>query len=237
MSRGKFWVSVAVLVLVNLIPLAGVKYYDWDLATLMFGYWLETLVLCFFSVIKILCSKSQDRRPEIKVEVNPRTLHFRLRPIGRFEHAVTFLAWSAIFLLVHLTLIFTLLSNQTAGQFGFIEVRTIAEFFYRTDAKFFLLAVFLSHLFSFGVNYIGKQENLIFSPKELMVQPIRRVMALHLAILGGALILARLDTLTGFLWILVILKIILDIIAHLEEHRIVPRSTGDDLVTDIGRNM
>ena len=46
--------SVWVLLAVNLIPLAGVFFWDWDLFTLMVLYWMETAMIGFFQLIKIL---------------------------------------------------------------------------------------------------------------------------------------------------------------------------------------
>ncbi len=37
--------SLVVLVLVNLLPLAGVLFFDWDVAALVILYWSENLVL------------------------------------------------------------------------------------------------------------------------------------------------------------------------------------------------
>ena len=46
--------SLALLVLVNLLPLVGVLYFDWDVAGLMVLYWSENLVLGFYTLAKML---------------------------------------------------------------------------------------------------------------------------------------------------------------------------------------
>ena len=46
--------SLGLLVLVNLLPLVGVLWLDWDVAALMILYWSENLVLGFYTLLKML---------------------------------------------------------------------------------------------------------------------------------------------------------------------------------------
>lgn len=49
--------SVWVLVAVNLLPLVGVFFFDWDLFSLMVLYWMETAMIGFYQLLKILIHK------------------------------------------------------------------------------------------------------------------------------------------------------------------------------------
>ena len=48
-----FYPSSLVLILVNLIPLAGVLYFGWDVFTVIVLYWMESAVVGFFNVLKM----------------------------------------------------------------------------------------------------------------------------------------------------------------------------------------
>ncbi|MDX1733946.1 MAG: DUF6498-containing protein [Halioglobus sp.] len=48
--------SLALLVLANLLPLAGVILFDWDVGYLMVLYWSENLVIGFYTLLRIILS-------------------------------------------------------------------------------------------------------------------------------------------------------------------------------------
>ena len=77
----------------------------------------------------------------------------------------------------------------------------------------------LSHGASFLFNYIGRGEYLRMTVARQMGAPYGRVVALHLAILGGGFVGFALGTPIGALVILVLLKTALDAGFHLGEHR------------------
>ncbi|MCA1804108.1 MAG: DUF6498-containing protein [Xanthomonadaceae bacterium] len=47
-------IALALLVAVNLIPIVGVLWLDWDLASIIILYWLENLVIGFYTILKML---------------------------------------------------------------------------------------------------------------------------------------------------------------------------------------
>jgi hypothetical protein len=46
--------SIVALVAVNLIPLAGAFFLDWDVGLILFVYWSENLVVGGYNVLKIM---------------------------------------------------------------------------------------------------------------------------------------------------------------------------------------
>ena len=54
MYRRKLQIGDIFLILVNLLPLAGVLYYDWDPKQVFLIYCVETLIIGAFNVIKML---------------------------------------------------------------------------------------------------------------------------------------------------------------------------------------
>jgi hypothetical protein len=82
-----------------------------------------------------------------------------------------------------------------------------------------LLGLFLSHAFSFFRNFVGDKEYLGRSIKKQMMEPYNRIMFMHLVLIfGGGLAMFLGDS--GPVIILVImLKIAMDVRAHLNQHR------------------
>ena len=81
------------------------------------------------------------------------------------------------------------------------------------------VALFLSHGVSFVVNFLGEQEHLNVSPDKQMMEPYSRVVVLHATILGGGFLAAYLGTPVASLVLMIMLKMVLDLRAHLNEHR------------------
>jgi hypothetical protein len=82
-----------------------------------------------------------------------------------------------------------------------------------------MVALFLSHGWSFVANYLGKGEYRRISVQTLMMQPYKRVVLLHITIIfGGFLMMALNSPLMGLLFF-ILLKTGMDLRAHLKEHR------------------
>ena len=82
-----------------------------------------------------------------------------------------------------------------------------------------VLGLTLSHGISFATNFLGRGEFRQAALRDLMQQPYGRVVVLHVAILGGAFLMAALGSPVWGLLLLVALKITLDVRAHLRERR------------------
>jgi len=80
-----------------------------------------------------------------------------------------------------------------------------------------LLGLFASHAISFAHNYLARGEYRRADLKLLMGQPYGRIVVLHLTILLGGFLMMALRSPTVGLALLVVLKIILDLRAHLRE--------------------
>lgn len=55
------WPSTLLVLFSNLIPLIGVFYWGWDTFVLLMLYWLETLVIAFWTLIRILVAADLSR--------------------------------------------------------------------------------------------------------------------------------------------------------------------------------
>jgi len=88
-----------------------------------------------------------------------------------------------------------------------------------SPAAFALGAICLSHLISYFYNFVGQQEYARATGRQLMAAPYKRVIALHITILVGGLIVQALDSPLPALLVLLGIKTAIDLLAHLKEHR------------------
>jgi hypothetical protein len=193
--------SVAALVVANLVPLVGVLGWGWEVFPLLLLFWCENVIIGAFNVLKMLLAEPQQP----------------LAWVTKLFLIPFFCVHYGMFTLVHGVFV--------VGFFGG-AFRSGAPF---PDAAFFWQAVVdhhltwavvglgLSHGVSFIANYLGRDEYRRAPLPQLMAQPYGRVAVLHLTILGGAFLMAALRSPTAGLVLLVVLKIGLDLRAHLRE--------------------
>jgi hypothetical protein len=81
------------------------------------------------------------------------------------------------------------------------------------------LGLLVSHTISFVDNYLRKGEYRRANLQTLMMQPYSRVMVLHIAILGGGILMAALGSPMWGLLLLIGLKVALDLRSHLKERK------------------
>ncbi len=183
--------SALALLAANLVPLAGVLLWGWKLHEVIVLFWAESAVIGFYTLLKMAV-------------------------VGR---------WLAIFAGVFF-----------AGHFGgFMSIHFlfIYEMFvrplhawerepaaYEALMRLFtplwpaLLALFLSHGFSFGLNFLAQGEYRGATISGLMVAPYRRVILMQLTLIfGGWLVMALHNPLLA-LALLIVLKVVTDLHAH-----------------------
>ena len=83
------------------------------------------------------------------------------------------------------------------------------------------LALYLSHGFSFIMNYLIKGERRRADLESLMFEPYSRVFVMQVVFVFGGFFITLFKSPTAALALLIFVKIILDIKAHLREHRAV----------------
>ncbi|WP_435179584.1 DUF6498-containing protein [Halorussus sp. AFM4] len=256
--------AVAALLAANLLPLAGVLWWDWSVFEVLLLYWLESGVVGAFNVPKILLAEGtgtanstgdSPRLVEWEVEGVPTEwFEDRSGPAGRAGLAGFFVLHYGIFWAVHGVFVFALPLFAAAGSFGGgpfggspfggdplggLSPGVGAGRGTGASPVVFVLAVgsmVLSHGVSFAVNYLRGGEYRTVSPAEQMMRPYGRVTVLHLTIVFGAFLVAALGSPLPALVLLVALKTALDLGAHLREHRrSAPRPTQPDGDSSGGR--
>ena len=209
-AGGRRQLSLALLVLVNLLPLYGVLALDWDVTALIVLYWSENLVLGFYTLLKMLITS----------------------PLGGLLSGLFFCIHYGGFCAVHGLFILVLLINPDADflrgdswPLWLVFIQLLVEVVSQILAyapQAWLVAfsgLVLSHGVSFVANFLLARERQRLGVRALMSAPYGRIVIMHCAVLlGGAAVMALGQPL-GMLLVLVALKLGVDIILHLREHR------------------
>jgi hypothetical protein len=199
--------SVIVLILANLVPIYGVLFWGWQVFPLLFLYWLENVFLGVLNVLKMLVCKPDDEKTWL----------------GKIFIIPFFCIHYGIFTLVHGIFVFAIFSGISGDGMGFPDIGSIVQVTQQYNLGWAILDLALSHVISFGYNFIRGGEYKRKNPGEIMIQPYGRVIAMHLTILGGAFLMALMNSPVAGLIVLVVMKIILDVRAHVNEHFKKPR--------------
>ena len=188
--------SSLALIAANLLPLAGVLLFGWDLAAVMVLYWAESAVIGLYTVLK-MCVVDK---------------------LGALFAVPFFLGHFGAFMVVHFAFVYALFihpDGQVPRDVGaYDELRTI--FLPLWPA---LAALVVSHGISFFLNFIGNREYVGSSTNALMATPYKRIIVMHLTVILGGWIVLVLGTPAPALLVLVVLKLIVDMRAHRREHR------------------
>ena len=188
----RFPAAIAVIV-ANCVPIVGVLAFGWDLRSIMFVYWLETAVIVFYSVLKVV------------------TVGGPITLLWMPGH----LAFFGVFMSFHLMMILAL-GPTPPGWFFPPDV--IRELFRRTWSAGIGLVV--SHGISFVVNFLGNGEYRHTTVNEQIAAPWKRVLIMHATTFVGAWSVMLFDAPVGALVMLAVLKIVVDLHGHLRERRV-----------------
>ena len=192
--------SARVLVVANLVPLAGVLFFGWSVFATLLLFWVENVIVGGFNVLRMLWAQPD----------NP------VMWVAKAGMIPFFLVHYGIFTTVHGVFVLTL--------FGGVQQRGFpgpADFFHAVQGAGIwpaALVLAVSHGVSFVVNYIGSGEYRTAALAQLMSRPYGRVMVLHVVILGGGFLVQAVGAPVAAVAVLVLLKTGLDLAGHLREH-------------------
>ena len=188
------------LILMNLIPLIGVWYFNWDVGIIIFLYWLENVVIGILTIPKILSCRGSKKLGARKENLG-----------GLIFLSGFFSVHYGMFCFGHYTFI------QTFFE-GLPEFSNIPSRLFEGFLIWPLLGLLFSHFISMIVNFYGKGEYRSRSANTQMFMPYTRIMILHIVIIFGGFLAQAFDNTLGPLIILIIVKTIIDLGAHQVEH-------------------
>jgi hypothetical protein len=202
---GALTASAVLLVLANLVPVAGAAFLGWSLSDVMVLYWAESAIIGFYNVCKIIL-------------------------IGRWFALLAgpfFMGHFGGFMAVHFLFIYTLFvkgigADDAGGDLG--EVWALFAGLWPA-----LAALFISHGYSFVTNFLGRQEYRSRTVGDQMSEPYSRIVFMHLVLIFGGFLVMLLGDATPVLVIVIVLKIWFDLRAHRKEHRArSPKTPADE---------
>jgi len=183
------------LIAANLVPLAGVLFFGWDLASVIVLFWAESAVIGFYTALKIAV-------------------------VGKFAALAMvpfFIGHFGGFMAGHFLLIYELFvrgafARGPAPPAG----EALAAIF--GPLRLSLAALFISHGVSFVDNFLRRREYAGTTMKALMIAPYNRILVMQLALIFGGWIILLLKSPVPALALLIVFKTALDFSAHRKEH-------------------
>jgi Family of unknown function (DUF6498) len=196
--------TAATLVAANLVPLVGVLTGRWDAFSVMLLFWLENVAIGAWNVMRIVTVAPEDRPP--------------IQHVAKLVLVPFFCVHYGMFAAVHGIFVLGLFGDAFTAGAPFPDGAAVMGAIARTGVGAAALAMAVSHGLSFLVNWIGNGEYRVTPLMELMHRPYGRVAILHLSLIGGAFLLAALESPILPLALLVTLKLMVDLRGHLREH-------------------
>lgn len=216
--------AVLLLVASNAIPIVGVLLLGWQVQTLLVLYWIESGVVGLVNVLKMARAEGVPAQTTMRPAVgsaSPGCARAFMIPFFVFHYG---LFWVVHGVFVFLLPVFALVATSLPGRGpaasaagGSLSAEGLA---------FAAVALFVSHLVSYHLNFIGGGEYQRVSIQSQMAQPYGRVVVLHLTIILGGMLIFVVDQPVALLIVLVIGKTVLDLIFHLRAHRNVQAPPG-----------
>ncbi|MFA5270254.1 MAG: DUF6498-containing protein [Patescibacteria group bacterium] len=190
----KQW-SVVALIVANLIPLAGVLWWDWSLFQIMFLYWAESAVIGLYNIFKLIV-------------------------LGRWiglAMAIFFIFHLGVFMIVHLMFIVAFFLVKDAVDPMAIQAEVVGV---GKSLAISGLALLISHGISFWQNFVSGGEAHKLTINDLMLGNVYgRIIVMQLTLIFGAFLSLQLGNPIWALAVLILLKTVTDLAAHLHEHR------------------
>ncbi len=202
--KDRLILSTLLLVAVNLLPLAGVLFFGWSVYEVVLLFWAENLVIGLYTVARMVTLLRRNGDRRMLLLIPFFCLHFGAFTLG------------------HLVFVIFMFRPEDFAAGG-------------TGLSLWIpfLSLLVSHGASYVMNFLGKQEYRGMDGQDAMLAPYKRVIILHVTILGGGLLVSALGQPVIALALLVVLKIVIDVIGHVREHRM--RKAAEERKQKTGR--
>lgn len=207
------YLPIAIVLISNLIPLVGVMYWGWSTFVLLMLYWAETLVIAFWTLMRILIGGDFAR-------------NFFGEILGRIFFFAFFLVHSSGFMLGHFIFLWAFYSGKPGRN------TQLSEAFFQTLPNEFWNGIVLANglLVPLAFSFIGRGAAFVIEMaklplwKRLVDQDsiegraagalvgglYTRIIIMHLVILGGAALAQKYGALAPLL-LLIAAKTFVDI--------------------------
>jgi len=198
LQREKRWGEAALALAFNLIPIFGVLFWHWSAFALIFLYWTENVVIGVRTVLSMLASALLE---------GPLVL------IGTVPLSLFFCVHYGMFCFVHGVFVVGLFGGQLVAGFDLAGAAR-AVFAHAPNLFYGLLSIVFWQLVQF-VLFLVRGEAKTAKPTELMASPYPRIVALHIAIIGGGFLVMALGQPVWALLVLALFKTAYDLLPSL----------------------
>jgi hypothetical protein len=216
--------SYYVLILANLIPVAGVLLFDWSVPSILVLYWTESVAIGVINVLRMICCRADKILPvlpqlagnALPEEVNAAMAEGTPQVSGKglkFFLVPFFIVHYGGFCFGHLSIMLAFFSvgpRLSGAAFSMLDL-------WQPSFWVAVVAIFCSHLYSFFTNYIGNGEYKRAILPLLMFRPYGRIIVMQLAIIFGAGFTMFFGSPLPMLLILIGVKIFIDLRLHMKE--------------------
>jgi hypothetical protein len=204
--------ALVALIAANLVPLIGVLFLGWGVWNVLVIYWLENGIVGAFNVFKMARAEGIDSGTDgaMTYTINGQAAN----SMSKLALMPFFVVHYGIFWFVHGIFVFTLPLFMSLSPEP-MEGMTIEP----GSVLVAGIALTISHGLSFWWNYLRGGEYRRATAAGLMFAPYRRLIALHLTIIFGAMAVMFTGAPVTAVAILVGIKTVLDVGLHLAEHR------------------
>jgi hypothetical protein len=185
------------LIFANLVPLAGVLFFGWDLAEVLVLFWAESAVIGLYTALKMAVV---GKLPALLA------VPFFIGHFGGFM--------AGHFLFIYVLVVRGIDAAGPAPGAG----EALRSIFHPLWLP--LAGLFISHGVSFVDNFLGRREYLDTTTKALMTAPYNRILVMQVALIFGGWIIMLLNSPVPALALLVLGKTALDFTAHQKEHSV-----------------
>ena len=209
--------SLFALISANLLPLAGIFLFGWDISFIVLLYWVENLVVGFYNILKMAFLRIDQGVMNVT----------KLFYIPFFcIHYGGFCAVHGVFLSTFFKIGAgaSVLNTETTwwGPLIFLQLlyAVVSNLWVSRPPEMIwaVIGLFISHGVSFVENFLLGGEYAASRLDKLMHQPYRRIIVMHIAILAGGVFIMKFDSPLILMVLLVLLKIAFDLQLHRKSH-------------------
>lgn len=216
--------SAFVLILANLIPVAGVLLFDWNALSILMLYWAESVVIGIINVFRMISCQTDNLLQgfplpggrslpkEVSTAMSQGMPRVSVNGI-KFFLVPFFAVHYGGFCFGHLSLLLVFSSGGLAP----LSIASSKLDPWEPSFLIAVAAIFFSHLLSFFTNYIGNDEYKRASLFVLMFRPYGRIITMQIAIIFGAAFVMFFGSPLPMLLILIAAKIVIDLRLHGKE--------------------
>lgn len=220
------------LIAINLLPLAGVLFWDWSVFHIMIVYWLENVIIGMVNVLKMLTVLILRREWGMVFLIPFFCVHYGGFALGHGIF-VTVLFHPDTFIQEDGSIVTSDRTGETPGSDPFDMERLLNDLAMMENLKFAVAALFASHVLSWWFNFVRAGEYRTKEPGALMGEPYGRVMLLHVTIIFGGFIVMSTGAKAGALVLLVLLKTAADFMIHTSRHEKAQGRADKDVIEKI----